>query len=128
MTGAYGDFLGRGWSFPVRVEGGLVVTAEDEQDIREAIGIILGTAVGERVMRPEFGSRLEELVFEPNNAATVSLAKNYVQQALGRWEPRIILDDVVVTPTGNRLDIEVIYRIRTSNVSYNLVYPYYLQN
>ena len=127
MTAGYGDFLGTGWAFPVHADGGVVVTAADQEDISQAIGLILDTAVGERVMRPEFGSRLQELVFEPNNATTVSLAKNYVQQALGRWEPRINLDDVVVTPTGNRLDIEVIYRIRTSNVAANLVYPFFLQ-
>lgn len=127
MAQIYGDFLGRGWAFPVQTQGGVVLLSENQQDIKEAIGIILGTAQGERVMRPEFGSRLAELVFSPANAATVSLAINYTRQALERWEPRINLDDVVVTPTGNRLDIEVIYRIRASNVPDNLVYPFYLK-
>src|SRR3954452_9747796 len=84
-----GDFLGRGWAFPVTVDGGAVPFAEDAADIREAIGIILRTAPGERVMLPTFGCRINELLFGAGNATTCSLAELYVRQALDRWERRI---------------------------------------
>jgi len=129
MKTSYGDFLGRGWSFPVRVENGQVATVSDFLDIREAIQIILGTAVGERIMRPEFGSRLSELVFAPNNGSTLGLARDYAKTALDRWEPRIRVDEVTavfVEQDYNRMDIDVHYTVRTSNTPDNLVYPFYL--
>ena len=99
-----------------------------EDDIRQAILIILGTARGERVMRPDFGSGLHELVFEPLNTTTKALARHHVEQALVAWEPRV--DNVTVQvsaaqPRG-RLDIEIGYRVRATNTFYNLIYPFYL--
>lgn len=122
-------FLGRGWGFPVAfAQGGAVAMAEEVEDVRQSIRIILGTNRGERVMRPDFGSNLNRLVFEPMSTTTMSLAQHYVEEALTRWEPRI--DQVEVSVDGDppmgRLLIEVSYRIRSTNTFYNLVYPFYL--
>ncbi len=123
------DFLGSGWSFPVQPGGGGdVALVGDEEDIREAVQIILGTTPGERVMRPDFGAGLRALAFEPISATTMALARHRVEEALVMWEPRVDNVDVRVTadaPRG-RLLIDVRYRIRASNTFYNLVYPFYL--
>jgi phage baseplate assembly protein W len=122
-------FLGIGWALPARADAaGDVALAEYEDDVRQAVLIILGTNRGERVMRPDFGANLDALVFEPVNTATKALARHYVEEALVTWEPRI--DDVVVTvdddaPHGTLL-IDIRYRVRATNTFYNLVYPFYL--
>jgi phage baseplate assembly protein W len=123
-------FLGRGWAFPVAVDAsGAIATAEYEEDIRQAIRIILDTDPGERVMRPDFGAGLRALVFEPINTTTIALTKHRVEQALILWEPRIDTIGVMVTtdPPRGKLNIEVRYRVRRTNTFYNLVYPFYLQ-
>jgi len=123
-------FLGRGWAFPVRPgPDGEIALAAYEEDIRQAILIIMQTNPGERVMRPDFGAGLSALVFEPVNTTTLSLARHRVEQALILWEPRINLADVQVTTDANernRLLIEVNYQVRATNAFYNLVYPFYL--
>ena len=124
------SFLGRGWAFPVDAGDADVALAAYEEDIRQAIRIILETAPGERVMRPEFGSGLQSLVFEPVNATTRSLVQHRVQEALVRWEPRIDVDEVKVSTSEMRRDrllIDIRYRVRATNTFYNLVYPFYLQ-
>jgi hypothetical protein len=123
-------FLGRGMAFPVAVgPDGAVQLAEYEEDIRQSIRIILDTDPGERVMRPDFGAGLRALLFEPMNTTTLALARHRVEQALVLWEPRI--DSIAVTVEARhkagRLDIDVRYRVRTTNTFYNLVYPFYLQ-
>jgi phage baseplate assembly protein W len=123
-------FLGRGLAFPVGVDAsGRVAMAEYEQDIREAIRIVLDTDPGERVMRPEFGAGLRALVFEPINTHTLALARHRVEQALVVWEPRI--DSITVRadarPAQGLVALEVRYRVRTTNTFYNLVYPFYVQ-
>jgi Bacteriophage baseplate protein W len=123
------EFLGTGWAFPVAIEpAGGVALASDVEDIREAIYIILGTSPGERLMRPDFGAGLQSLVFEPINATTMALAKHHVEQALIRWEPRIDKIEVHVTEEARigRIMIDIRYRVRATNVFYNLVYPFYL--
>jgi phage baseplate assembly protein W len=128
MSGA--DFLGVGWSFPVATDSaGEVALSAHEDDVREAVLIILATNPGERVMRPDFGAGLSALVFEPIGATTAALVGHRVQDALVRFEPRIDVLDVRVAPavaTTSRLDIEVDYRVRATNTFYNLVYPFYL--
>ncbi|MCA9875793.1 MAG: GPW/gp25 family protein [Anaerolineales bacterium] len=124
--------LGTGWKFPIRVDarGGLAY-AREEQSVQEAIWIILGTAPGERRMRPQFGCGIHELVFAPNNPSTRGNVAHQVRQALTRWEPRIDVLSVQVdgdTETPNLLLIRVDYRIRTSNSMQNLVYPFYIRN
>ena len=145
------SFLGRGWSFPMTLgDGGEAALVADEDDVRQAIWIILATAPGERVMRPDFGSGLKALVFEPLNTTTVELVRTRVAEALARWEPRITVQEVDVRlgpdvgptyfdamssqaapPSGQPgpaalLLIEIVYLIRASNTASNMVYPFYL--
>ena len=125
-------FLGVGWSFPVTPDAAAqdVARAEHEEDIRQSIRIILETSPGERVMRPDFGSGLMAMVFEPINYTTLALVKQRVEHALVLWEPRIDVREVTVSVNGavrNRLDINISYEVRTTNTFYNLVYPFYLQ-
>lgn len=125
------DFLGVGWKFPIRVNprGGLSYVA-GEQDIAEAIWIILATARGERQMRPRFGCGIHDYVFAPNNPATRGAIAYQVRQALVDWEPRIDVVDVDVEShpeSENLLLIRVDYRIRSNNAFYNLVYPFYIR-
>lgn len=125
------DFLGQGWAFPVLPQGGRVRFAADAQDIAQAILIILQTAPGERVMLPDFGCRINELVFAAGNATATSLAQLYVKQALDRWEPRIQVTSVVATvqpEQPNMLQISVEYIIRSRNQPANLVYPFFLKS
>src|SRR5919199_6774406 len=89
------DFLGAGWAFPPRIDPrGRIALARQERDVEEAIHMILLTPVGQRVMRPEFGCRIHELIFAPNDATTLGLATYYVEDALAMWEPRIQVTDV----------------------------------
>jgi phage baseplate assembly protein W len=122
-------FLGVGWAFPpAPAESGDVSTIAYEEDVRQAVRIILETAPGERVMRPDFGAGLRALAFEPINTRTLMLARHRVEEALKRWEPRIDLLEVAVEadPPLGRLLINLRYRIRATNTFYNLVYPFYL--
>lgn len=123
------DILGSGWRFPLRIdERGGVELARAEDDIAQAITIILATPRGSRLMRPEFGSRLHELLFAPLNAATFALARHYVEEALGYWEPRISLDEVAVAPDPAqpaRLLIELRYSVKATHDERALVYPFY---
>lgn len=123
------DFLGTGWAFPPRPDGrgGIALVSADE-DIRQAIYIILSTPIGQRVMRPTFGSRLHELVFAPANAETFGRAELYVQEALTFWEPRIELLDVIARTEPERdhvMLIEIRYRIKSTHDERSLVYPFY---
>ena len=135
-----GEFLGVGWRFrrpqepsdrPADVEltaSGQVALSRYDDDVREAIAIILGTSRGERVMRPDFGCGLRDLAFAGNDATTAGLAEKDVRQALALWEPRIVLLDVEVAPGGpNTLLVRVAYRVRVTNNVFNLVYPFYLE-
>jgi phage baseplate assembly protein W len=101
-----------------------------EDSIRDAIWLILGTAKGERVMRSDFGCGIHDLVFSVNNATTAGLVAKAVREALVRWEPRIELLDVEVTPKPGEpytLLIRIAYRVRATNNVFNLVYPFYLE-
>ncbi len=122
--------LGQGWRFPVGVDGrGGLALAKGENDIQEAVVAILCTAKGERVMRPEFGSSIHEFVFAPNNATTAGLLAYQVQEALVRWEPRIVVTEVDVQPDpleGGRVLINIQYLVKATNDEVNMVYPFYL--
>ncbi len=101
-----------------------------DASVREAILIILSTPIGSRVMNYEFGCRIHELLFAPNNHATHGLAIHYVEAALRTWEPRIEVQQVDITvdpPEPNLMLIDIRYTIRTLNTDANLVYPFYLQ-
>jgi len=125
------DFLGIGWRFPTSLnERRGVALSRFEKNIEECIWIILGTAKGERVMRPEFGCDIHELVFAPNNAETHGLIITAVTDALVRWEPRIMNINVDVKNDRDhegQLLISVQYEVRATNTVFNIVYPFYLQ-
>jgi len=123
------DFLGSGWSFPVGVDArGRVALSRREQDIEEAIRIILLTPVGQRVMRPGFGCRIHELSFAPNDATTAGLAAYYVEQSLRMWEPRIEVHDVTASADPDRperLLVHIQYEIKATYDRRALVFPFY---
>ncbi len=125
------NILGTGWKFPVRINGrGGFSLSREEQDVAEAIWIVLATARGERIMRPEFGCGIHDYVFAANNASTRGAIGYQVQQALMRWEPRIDVIDVRAEDDPdqpNLLLIYIDYRIRANNAFHNLVYPFFLQ-
>jgi phage baseplate assembly protein W len=125
------EFLGQGIAFPlhVRQQGGLAL-AKGAQDIEQAIHIILGTIPGERMMRPEFGSRIHELVFAPDNASTRRLAAYFIEEALTRWEPRITVNDVIASSDPDHpglLLIEIQYMVKDTYDERSIIYPFYLQ-
>jgi phage baseplate assembly protein W len=124
------EIVGRGWAFPLKTDsqGGISLTSE-RNEIQQSIIIILSTELGQRVMRPTFGSRLHELVFAPNNNHTAALARRYVEEALGMWEPRINNLSIDVKPDPNetsRLLIEINYQVKSTKDRRSLVYPFYL--
>jgi hypothetical protein len=126
------DFLGLGWNFPIGLDdGGQVELAPDgEEGIRQSIWMILGTSPGERLMRPDFGCGIHEMVFGVNNAATANAVAGAVREALAVWEPRIDVLDVYAVPDPSRpnlLVIEINYQVRSTNSRFNLVYPFYLE-
>jgi len=125
------NFLGRGWKYPVEISrsGGIALSDLDES-IRQSILIILGSAPGERVMRPHFGCEIHELIFAPNTVGTAGLAAHYCVEALTKWEARIEEIEAEAEPSQddpNRLDIHIKYRVRATNSARNLVYPFYLR-
>lgn len=131
MTADPRAFLGVGWSFPPAIgSNGSIALAEYEEDVRQAIRIILGTEPGERVMRPTFGAGLRSFIFEPVNQRTMSQLEQRVREALITWEPRIDVKSVTVTQDGaqaGRLLVDIAYLVRATNAIQNLVYPFYLQ-
>ena len=123
-------FLGVGVGFPVRVDtAGNLVVAAYEESVRQSILIVLGTAKGERAMRPDFGCSIYDWVFEPSTAATSGQISQAVQEALLLFEPRIDVVEVQVQPNreGNCLLASIDYQVRATNNAFNLVYPFYLE-
>jgi len=124
------DFIGRGISFPFRVDqSGSIATSSGVDDIDSSIRMILTTAPGERLMRPHFGCKIWELLFEPINANTLGLMSEAVREAIGRWEPRVTLEDVRLDPSQQDVGavlINIDYVVRATNDRRNLVYPFYV--
>lgn len=121
--------LGVGWAFPVRPTQGKLNYVKYEEDIEQAIGIILETARNERLMNPYFGAGLQNFLFDGNSAVTHRAVEEEVKQALLDWEPRITVEDVNVSAAAgepNLMLIEIDYVVRRSNAFYNRVYPFYL--
>ncbi len=124
------DFLGRGWAMPVNIDPftGLVAIAEHEDDIRQSIRIILETAPGERVMRPNFGCGIHDMVFETVDSSALQRIRSEVEEALRRYEARIevlgVTTDEDVNLVGELL-VEIEYRVRRTNQIGNLVFPFY---
>lgn len=127
-----GDFLGKGWKFPPRADyaTGRVQTVSEEEDIAEAIRIILFTRKGERVMRPEFGCGIQKFVFEEMDYGTIREMEREITDAITAWEPRVIEPEAEVDTRGlleGMVQIKVSYIVRSTNNPYNLVFPYYIQ-
>lgn len=130
-------FLGVGWFFPLEVaikedrgtKAGALRTAEYEVSVRQSIWMILGTAKGERVMRPDFGCGIYDLVFEPNLPSTAGRIEEEVRDALLFFEPRIDVLEVRVQTDDvpERLLISIDYQVRATDNMFNLVYPFYLE-
>ncbi|MEA5514605.1 GPW/gp25 family protein [Nodularia sp. UHCC 0506] len=123
------DHLGTGWSFPLRVNvQGSLQLSTTKRNIEESIILILRTDLGERVYRPNFGSRLSELTFAPMNTQTLLLLRLYIQEALEMWEPRITVDAVRADPDPlrGRVDILIEYHPKATHESRSLVFPFYL--
>ncbi|MDX2152663.1 MAG: GPW/gp25 family protein [Bryobacteraceae bacterium] len=126
------EFLGRGWSWPLRVEGGAIATASLDELVAQSIRLILSTNPGEREMRPAFGAGLRDFVFEPLSVGTLERLRTRVRESLIDWEPRIDVLNVSVEsdPTPGAVGlvrILVDYRVRATNARRNLVYPFYLE-
>ncbi|WP_298439049.1 GPW/gp25 family protein [Geobacter sp.] len=125
------EFLGAGVGFPLAVDGeGRLVMTRLEEHVRQSILLILRTMKGERVMRPDFGSGLDSLVFSPVGAATAALAEHEVKEALIRFEPRIEVLSVRAATDPQQQELLLItleYRVRRTDTLFNLVYPFYLE-
>src|SRR4029078_13299775 len=122
--------LGSGLAFPLQVDrrGGIAL-ARDEQDIDQAIQLILGTAPGERPMRPEFGCGVHDFVFDSIDANTVGRIEDAIRTALERWEPRIEVETVEfdLSQSGSGLlTIDIGFKVRATNTERNLVYPFFV--
>ncbi len=124
------DFLGRGWKFPVAVDAaGRIALSEYEDDVREAIRIILMTSKGERVMQPDFGAGLSDFVFAAMTSTNLGRVQRAVEDALVRWEPRVQVTAVAVEPDQTELGkllINIDYEVRATNTRFNLVFPFYV--
>jgi hypothetical protein len=124
------EIIGSGLAFPIQVDRrGGVALARDEQDIDQAIQLILGTAPGERPMRPEFGCGVHDFVFDTIDAGTVGRMEEAIRSALSRWEPRIEVRAVafdVSNAVNGVLTIDIGFTVRATNTDRNLVYPFYV--
>jgi uncharacterized protein len=125
------DFLGRGLRFPVSINlNGGVSSSQLEENVRQSLFVILGTAPGERLQRPKFGCRIHDLMFAPNSPTTAARAQIYCEEAIYKYEPRVDKVSCRAVPNPdepNRLDIRIEYVIAGKNDKRNLVYPFYLK-
>ena len=133
------DFLGVGWDFnflrapmgpPAEPPGAAAEMAWYEESIRQSIWIILSTGRGERVMRPDFGCGIHDLVFEVIDVAALTRVETAVRDALTRYEARIEVSKVNADPlqaADGLLLIELEYRVRRTNQIGNLVFPFYFR-
>lgn len=125
------DFLGKGLRFPVSINlNGGVSSSQLEENVRQSLFVILGTAPGERMNRPQFGCRIHDLMFAPNNLMTAARAEVYCEESIYKFEPRIDKVACRAQPNAdepNRLDIRIEYVLAGKNDKRNLVYPFYLK-
>jgi phage baseplate assembly protein W len=121
-------FLGRGWAFPVTFlrESSQVNLVENEEDIRQSLIILLNTTIGERVLRPEYGANMEDLLFEALNVTTATMITNRIKRAILFHEPRVKVEEVDMKPDfqEGRIEVLISYFIISTNNRQNLVYPY----
>jgi phage baseplate assembly protein W len=125
------DFLGKGLRFPVSINlNGGVSSSQLEENVRQSLFVILGTAPGERLNRPNFGCRIHDLMFAPNSRMTAARAELFCEEAIYKFEPRVEKVTCRALPNRdepNRLDIRIEYEIAGTNTGRNLVYPFYLK-
>jgi phage baseplate assembly protein W len=126
------EFLGIGWNLPVALDDDdrLRMASDGEEGIRQSIWMILSTAPGERLMRPDFGCGIHDMVFGVSSAGTANAVAGAVRKALATWEPRIDVLDVFAAPDPAEpsvLQIEINYQVRSTNSRFNLVFPFYLE-
>jgi phage baseplate assembly protein W len=124
------EFVGKGWRFPILPDlaGGLRYVADDE-NVEQSLKILLLTALGQRVMRFDFGSKAPSLVFAPGSVQYLGVLETTVREAVRDWEPRIDLEEVRAEPDlddETRITVHVGYRVRKTNTRSNLVFPFYL--
>lgn len=123
------EFVGAGWAFPLELDQtGSFALVTDDPEIQQAIRLIIGTAYGERPMRPDFGCAIHDFVFAEANATTAGRIATEVRASLQRWEPRVEIDDVVVSvdeSDRSLLYIDIRYHIKKTNDPRNLVFPFY---
>jgi phage baseplate assembly protein W len=124
------DFIGRGWRFPILPDGtgGLGYT-EGDDNVEQSLHILLLTNLGERVMRPDFGSKARQMVFAPGSVQYLGLLETTVRDAIRDWEPRVDLEDVIAEADPSdetKVTVSISYRVRRSNTKGNLVFPFYL--
>jgi phage baseplate assembly protein W len=125
------DFLGTGWNVPVETDHqGNVKLTGSEENVKQSVRIILGTAKGERVMRPEFGCDIHDQVYSSLSPATLNRIEEGVRSALVRWEPRIDVESVDAAPDPtepNKVRVDIEYWVESTNSRDNMVYPFYVQ-
>jgi phage baseplate assembly protein W len=123
-------FIGRGFAFPMRVDStGSIAMVSGPEDIDRSILMVLSTAKGERLMRPQFGCRIWDQLFDPINANTMGRMSQSVRDSLSQWEPRITVEEVAARPdvdTDGKVVIAITYRVNATNDKRNLVYPFYV--
>jgi uncharacterized protein len=125
------NYIGAGFAFPIAVNvQGSIQLSNNTPNLEESIIIILSTKLGERLYRPDFGSRLSELVFEPMNTNTLLMIRLYVEEALEIWEPRIIINSILTIPDpiSGLVEIEIMYTPKDEYEMRSMVYPFYLQS
>ena len=130
-SGGAGDFLGKGWKFPPQIDyaTGRIKTVSEEEVIAEAVRVLLLTAKGERVMRPDFGCGLQRYVFSQMDYGTLRSMEREITDAIIAWEPRVVEPEAQVEIdhlSEGYVTITVSYIVRTTNNPYNLVFPYYI--
>jgi hypothetical protein len=126
------EFLGRGWTFPIVPDAaGRLTFSEGDANVAQSLRILLLTRLGERVMRPGFGSEAPRLVFAPGSERYLRLLETSIREAVRDWEPRVTLDVVraeVDTTDETRVTVSIAYRVRPTNSRLTLVFPFYLSS
>ena len=123
------NVLGTGIAFPLHLEDGKLALAHDEEDVEQAVLLILSTAPGERPMRPEFGCGLQELAFDRIDTRTTGRIDREIRVALDRWEPRVEVEGIEFEfsrADDGVVEIVLSYRLKHTNEVRNLVYPFYI--
>ncbi|MBD78259.1 MAG: hypothetical protein CL840_05000 [Crocinitomicaceae bacterium] len=125
------SFLGRGWGFPPTFyndDNGGIDMVEAEEDIKQSLEILMGTSLGERIMLPQYGSDLQRYLFESISNSKIHFLSELIRTAIINYEPRIILNEVVIDHSQYQdgiISIRLDYSIQTTNTRFNLVFPYY---